>query len=172
MLEFVPPTGAAPVVCCCIDTLNRGITSLCPCTAFAVWSLSLPTLTTIAAVSLPRFRWRQTFKGLRVCTSYFYCLYLCNHVKERQYIALFCIFRIFRNFPRPQILRFRGKGLTLHRSLRMCEGFGLCPAPEGCNHSGVFCFLYLQYLYELCNRGYVLDYVCKGRSFLDTCQIF
>lgn len=62
--RFLPLQYSKALTPVYIDTLNRGITSLCPCTAFAVWSLSLPTLTTIAAVSLPRFRWRQTFKGL------------------------------------------------------------------------------------------------------------
>lgn len=56
--------------------------------------------------------------------------------------------------------------------LERARASAFAPPLNGCNHSGAFCFLYLQYLNELCNRGYILDYVCKGSGFFDTCKTF
>ena len=116
-------------------------------------------------------------EAVSLCTSYFplpaMAAFLCKHVKERQYIALFCIFLEFSEFSTPQIWRFRGKGLTLRRSFdERARASAFAPPLNGCNHSGAFCFLYLQYLNELCNRGYILDYICKSSGFLDTYKIF
>lgn len=99
------------------------------------------------------------------------CVYVI--MSKNANIALFCIFLEFSEFSTPPNLAVSWKRPNFAPFLgERARALAFAPPLNGCNHSGAFCFLYLQYLNELCNRGYVLDYVCKGSDFFDTCKIF